>query len=398
MNHPDRILKDLKNTFETVYGNSENVRYYFAPGRVNLIGEHIDYNGGCVFPCAISAGTYAAARKREDGQIRIFSANFAMEGIKFSSLDDLRPGPQGTWTNYIRGMVKALQDHLYEIDKGIDLALYGTIPSGAGLSSSASLEVVTGYALLDLFHLPVMGQELALLGQECEREYCGVNCGIMDQFAVAMAEEGQAIRLNTSTLAYEYVPLRLASHSIVITNTHVTHSLAGSEYNVRRNQCEQALKDLQEITKIPDLCSLKPDQFDKLAVFISDPVCRKRAKHAVYENDRTARAVEALKENSLETFGRLMNESHISLRDDYETSCPEADLLAETAWTVPGVLGSRITGGGFGGCTVSIVEKEAVPVFKETLLKAFREKTGTDCSFYEEEAGGGPAKLQEPAD
>ena len=396
MNDSEQILKDLKKTFEAVYGNTEGVRYYFAPGRVNLIGEHIDYNGGNVFPCALSVGTYAAARKRKDSQIRMFSANFAMDGIKFASLDDMRPGPPGTWTNYIRGMFKAMEDHLYEIPDGIDLVVYGDIPAGAGLSSSASLEVLTGFVLQDLFHLPVMGAELAIIAQECEREYCGVNCGIMDQFAVAMAEKDQAVCLNTATLDYEYVPLKLPSQKIIITNTHVTHNLAGSEYNVRREQCQQALKELQEVTSVSCLCALKKEQFDKLSALITDPVCRKRARHAVYENERTTQAVEALKNGDLEAFGALMNASHVSLRDDYETSCPEADLLAETAWTVPGVLGSRITGGGFGGCTVSIVEKEAVPVFRETLAKAFRDKTGTDCSFYEVEPGSGPVRLEEP--
>ncbi len=392
------VQKTLHDTFETVFGNAADVRYYFAPGRVNLIGEHTDYNGGHVFPCALTVGTYGAARLREDKQIRLYSVNRAMNGISFSSVEDLRPltGEQ-SWTNYIRGVVWSMQNRNYEFDTGFEMVIYGDIPAGAGLSSSASLEVLTGYALTDLYHFPTSGPELAIIGQDAENNFCGLSCGIMDQFASAMGEEDHALFLDTATLQYESVPLNLKGAKILITNTNVKHSLVDSEYNERRRQCAQALADLQTVTDIRSLGELTCDRFDKLKALIPDETNRRRAKHAVYENARATEAVRALKEGDLAAFGKLMNASHVSLRDDFETSCREADILAEAAWEIPGVYGSRITGGGFGGCTVSIVRDEATEEFRTKLSERYQKETGKTCDFYEVRAGMGPHVLDGPA-
>lgn len=391
MTHTERVLQ----AFEQQFGDTEGVRLFFAPGRVNLIGEHTDYNGGHVFPCAISLGTYAAARKRTDRVMRFFSVNFEKIGVISTSLDDLTPSKQAGWTNYPKGVVWAFAQKGHPIDCGFDMVIYGDIPNGSGLSSSASLEVLTGEMLRSFFGMEdaLTNEDLALIGQYSENEYNGMKCGIMDQFASAMGKEGNAIFLDTNSMEFEYAPLNLAGMKLMVTNTNKKHSLVDSEYNLRREQCGRALADLQKKLDVKTLGDLSIEEYEANKDLIEDEVCRRRAKHAVYENQRTIEAVAALKAGDVEHFGKLMNESHVSLRDDYETSCKEADILAEEAWKIPGVLGSRITGGGFGGCTVSIVKDEAVEAFQKKLGEVYLEKVGYPASFYTLEIGGGPKEL-----
>lgn len=379
--------------FEEVFGDSEGAKVFFAPGRVNLIGEHTDYNGGHVFPCALTIGTYMAVKKRDDRKLRFYSMNFDHLGVIESSIEGLKPEKEADWTNYPKGVMWAFEKRGMKMDCGLDIVLNGNIPNGSGLSSSASLEVVTGFMLRDLFGFDVTNVELARIGQYSENNFNGMNCGIMDQFASAMGKKDNAIFLDTADLSYEYAPINLAGAKIVVTNSKVKHSLVNSEYNTRRSECETALAELQAVTDIKGLGDLTEEEFEALKSAIKDETRVKRAKHAVYENRRTIRAVEALKNNDLETFGKLMNASHVSLRDDYAVSCSEIDVLVDAAWKVEGVIGSRITGGGFGGCTVSIVKDEAIEAFKEQVGKAYQEQVGKTPEFYVVEIGNGPCEL-----
>lgn len=384
--------EQLMEKFVEVYGEGGEIREYFAPGRVNLIGEHTDYNGGHVFPCALTLGTYGLARKREDRVLHFYSVNFSKLGIVESSLDDLVPSEKAGWTNYPKGVMWAFEGRGIKLTHGMDFMIYGNIPNGSGLSSSASLEVLTGIMLKDMLGdaaADLTMQDLALIGQYSENNFNGMNCGIMDQFASAMGKKDCAIFLDTSTLEFEYAPVVLKDARIVITNSKVKHSLVGSAYNDRRNECEQALQDLKKVVDIKTLGDLTEEEFEAHKDAITSDICRKRAKHAVYENQRTIKAVAALKADNVEEFGRLMNASHVSLRDDYEVSCEEIDILVDLAWEIPGVIGSRITGGGFGGCTVSIVKNDAVDTFIETLGKQYQEKTGHEAEFYVVDIGDG---------
>lgn len=385
------MKKTVLKKFEELYGDAGSAKVYFAPGRVNMIGEHTDYNGGHVFPCALTIGTYAAVKKRTDRKLRFYSMNFENLGVLESSLDDLKPSDAAGWTNYPKGVMWAFAERGMKMDCGLDIVLNGNIPNGSGLSSSASLEVLTGFYLRDLFGFDVTNVDLALIGQYSENNFNGMNCGIMDQFASAMGKKDNAIFLDTADLSYQYAPLVLNGAKIIVTNSNVKHSLVNSGYNTRRSESEQALADLQKVVQIKSLGDLTEEAFEANKSAIQNPVCAKRAKHAVYENQRTIRAVEALKENNLKEFGELMNASHVSLRDDYEVSCDEIDVLVEEAWKVDGVIGSRITGGGFGGCTVSIVKDEAVESFKEKVGAAYRERVGKEADFYVVEIGDGPS-------
>ena len=385
--------KKLMETFQKLYGVEGDIRTFFSPGRVNLIGEHTDYNGGHVFPCALTLGTYGIARKRNDRKIRFYSDNFSGLGVMETSLDDLVPSPAAKWTNYPKGVIWAFEKKGYSIAQGMDVLVYGNIPNGSGLSSSASLEVLTGVILKDLFDIEISMQDIALIGQYSENHYNGCNCGIMDQFAVAMGKKDCAVFLDTNTLQYEYATVKLEDAKIVITNSKVKHSLVDSAYNDRRRESETALKDLQKVVDIRTLGDLTEEEFEIHKDAIGDEICKKRAKHAVYENQRTIRAVKALKENDIAGFGRLMNQSHISLRDDYEVSCEEIDILVDLAWKINGVVGSRITGGGFGGCTVSIVKNDAVETFVEQVGKGYKEQTGHEAEFYVVEIGDGARRL-----
>ena len=376
--------------FQELYGEGGEIRTYFAPGRVNLIGEHTDYNGGHVFPCALTMGTWAVVRNREDRKLGFFSLNFEKLGIIETSLDELIPSKNAGWTNYPKGVMWAFEKRGYELTHGMDILIYGNIPNGSGLSSSASLEVLTGLMLKDTFGFENLSMiDLALIGQYSENNFNGCNCGIMDQFASAMGKKDHAIFLDTNTLKYEYAPVVLENAKIVIINSNVKHSLVDSAYNDRRNECETALKELQKVTDIKTLGDLTEDGFEQYKDAIKDPVRQKRAKHAVYENQRTIRAVEALRNNDVKLFGQLMNASHESLRYDYEVSCEEIDILVDLAQAMPGVIGSRITGGGFGGCTVSIVEEGTVDKFIEEIGKTYKEKVGHEAEFYVVDIGDG---------
>ena len=387
------MLEKLRTEFEKKFGKLEDVRTYFAPGRVNLIGEHTDYNGGHVFPCALTLGTYGVARKREDKKLRFYSVNFENLGIIESNLDDLTPSKEAGWTNYPKGVMWAFEGRGFKLPCGLDILIYGNIPNGSGLSSSASLEVLTGVILKDMFGFDVSMVEIAQIGQYSENNFNGCNCGIMDQFASAMGKKDNAIFLDTNTLEFEYAPVVLEDAKIVIINSKVKHSLVDSAYNDRRNECETALKELQEVVDIKTLGDLTEAEFEAHKDAIKSEIRQKRAKHAVYENQRAIKAVAALKENDVETFGKLMNASHISLRDDYEVSCEEIDILVDLAWATDGVVGSRITGGGFGGCTVSIVKNEAVDTFVETIGAKYEEAVGHKAEFYVVDIGNGAGVL-----
>ena len=387
------MVNKLVEKFKELYGAEGELRGYFAPGRVNLIGEHTDYNGGHVFPCALTIGTYAIVRNREDRKLRFYSMNFSKLGVMETSLDDLVPSKEAGWTNYPKGVMWAFEKRDFKLTHGMDILIYGDIPNGSGLSSSASLEVLTGLVLKDTFGFDVSMVDIALIGQDSENNFNGCNCGIMDQFASAMGKKDHAIFLDTNTLKYEYAPVALKDARIVITNSKVKHSLVDSAYNDRRNECEKALEELKKVTEIDTLGDLSERDFEANKGAIESDIRTKRAKHAVYENQRTVRAVQALEDGDVKLFGELMNASHVSLRDDYEVSCEEIDVLVDLAWSVEGVIGSRITGGGFGGCTVSIVKNDAVDTFIKTVGDGYKEKTGNEAEFYVVEIGDGANKL-----
>lgn len=389
----------MKNTlllkFQELFGSDGDIRTYFAPGRVNLIGEHTDYNGGHVFPCALTIGTYAVVRKREDRKLRFYSMNFEHLGVLESDLDDLVWKKEADWTNYPKGVVWTFGEKGIAIEKGFDMLLFGNIPNGSGLSSSASVEVVTGVALCDLYDISHLSMiDIALYGQFSENNFNGVNCGIMDQFAVAMGKADHAIFLDTADLSYEYAPISLKNEKIVIISSNKKRGLGDSKYNERRAECEEALAELQKVVDIKSLGELTEEQFERYKDAIASPVRVRRAKHAVYENQRTIKAVEALKEGNLKAFGQLMNASHVSLRDDYEVTGKELDTLAEAAWAQPGVVGARMTGAGFGGCTVNIVENDFVDAFIENVGKIYLDTIGYAADFYVVDIGEGGRKLE----
>jgi galactokinase len=392
-----KVKKDMKERvlqkFEEVFGDTEGVKVFFAPGRVNLIGEHTDYNGGHVFPCALTIGTYGAARVRKDRKLRFYSMNFEKLGIVESSLEDLKPAKEAEWTNYPKGVMWAFEERGFHLPQGLDILLNGNIPNGSGLSSSASVEVLTGAILREFFGFAVSNQDLALIGQYSENNFNGVNCGIMDQFAIAMGKEGHAIFLDTADLSYTYVPVKLEGAKIVIACSNKKRGLGDSKYNERRSECETALAELQKVVDIKSLGELTEAQFEEYKGAIKDETRVRRAKHAVYENQRTLKAVAALSANDIALFGQLMNASHVSLRDDYEVTGIELDTLVEEAWKAEGVIGSRMTGAGFGGCSVSIVRDEAIEAFKKQVGEAYQAKIGYGADFYVVEIGGGPTLL-----
>ena len=387
-----KILDEMQEVFREKFGAAQT-HAYFSPGRVNLIGEHTDYNGGHVFPCAISLGTYALVAPRTDGISRLYSMNVPEQGVvQFPMHGAVKSDAYG-WANYPIGVVRVMEDAGHRAAHGFDIVLYGTLPNGAGLSSSASIEVLMAVILNDELNLGIDMVELVKFSQKAENEFVGMNCGIMDQFAVGMGKKDCAILLDCNTLSYRYSKLALDGCSIVITNTNKTHSLVTSAYNERRAQCESALKALQKEKPIQALGELTNAEFDAIASAIPDPVERRRARHAVYENNRTLEAVKALEANDVKRFGELMNASHVSLRDDYEVTGPELDTLAELAWQQDGVLGSRMTGGGFAGCTVSIVRDAAIPAFEKNVGDAYTAKIGYAPSFYVANIADGARRL-----
>ncbi|ALS01547.1 galactokinase [Enterococcus silesiacus] len=383
---------ELKELFYSVFGvTSEEV--YFAPGRINLIGEHTDYNGGHVFPAAITIGTYGVARKREDQVIRFYSENFSDLGIIELSLADLTYKEEHDWTNYPKGMIHYLIENGYAIDHGLDLLFYGTIPNGAGLSSSASIELLTGVVLKDLFDLDIKMLDVVITGKRVENHFIGVNSGIMDQFAIGMGQKNQAILLDTNTLDYELVPANFGEYVIAIMNTNKRRELADSKYNERRAECELALSRLQTVLPIKSLGELTQESFEQHQAIIADEKLIRRAKHAVTENQRTIKAKEALVKNDLKSFGELLNASHASLKDDYEVTGIELDTLVNTAQKLSSVLGARMTGAGFGGCAIALVKESELADFIEQVGQVYQEKIGYPADFYMANVDDGARKL-----
>lgn len=390
------MMKDtMLQEFARVFGDKEGVTCFFAPGRVNLIGEHTDYNGGHVFPCALTIGTYAVARKRNDRMLQFYSMNFEKKGVIGTSLDNMVNRPEQAWANYPIGVLKTLVDAGYVVDCGMDILFNGTIPNSSGLSSSASIEVLTAFIAKSFFGMELDFVEISKLTQKAENQFIGVNCGIMDQFAIAMGKKDHAIFLDTADLSYTYAPIALKGRKLVIACSNKKRGLGDSKYNERRSQCEEALRRLQTVCKVNSLGELTEEEFEANRSVIADAVLEQRAKHAVYENQRTIHAVKALQENDVKRFGELMNQSHISLRDDYEVTGIELDTLVEEAWKQEGVVGSRMTGAGFGGCTVSIVEETAVERFIAQVGEAYKKKIGYAADFYVVEIGGGPTIIEE---
>lgn len=389
-------IKDkLSSQFKSIFNTAVTPRIFFAPGRINLIGEHTDYNGGHVFPASISYGTYALGRKRDDQKLRFYSMNFPDTGIIECDLSDLAFDESDNWANYPKGIILYLQEAGHNIPYGADILFYGDIPNGAGLSSSASIELAAGVLVNELFNLNLERIPMIKIGQKVENNYIGVNSGIMDQFAIGMGRKDHAILLDCQTLDYKYAPIVLDDYVIMIINTNKQRTLAKSKYNERRAQCEQALSDLQQEISIDSLGELTVSEFEKNKHLIKNEINRKRAKHAVYENARTMDALEKLQQGNLQRFGELMNESHVSLRDDYEVTGLELDTIVHAAWEQDGVLGARMTGAGFGGCAIAIVAKDKVTDFKEAINTIYHDTVGYDASFYIAAIGDGAKELGE---
>ncbi|RLL43833.1 galactokinase [Oceanobacillus piezotolerans] len=389
MKTAENFTKDFQNIFHT----TKAPRIFFAPGRINLIGEHTDYNGAHVFPAAISYGTYCLGTKREDQKLRFYSMNFPEKGMIECDLSDLSFNEKHDWANYPKGIFLYLIENGFHISSGADIFYYGNIPNGAGLSSSASIELATGVLVEGLYAEKINRMELIKLGQKVENHYIGVNSGIMDQFAVGMGKENHAMLLNCDTLEYKYAPIHLSNHVILIINTNKARKLADSKYNERHAECEAALRDLQKKLRINSLGELTKKEFEEYKHLITNSTIRKRAKHVVYENERTLKAFDQLQQGNLEAFSKLLNDSHISLRDDYEVTGPELDTIAETAWELDGVLGARMVGGGFGGCAIAIIEKDKAEAAKEQINAVYQEKFGIKATFYTATIGDGAKEI-----
>ncbi len=388
MNIKEIMLKK----FVEVFGEEKNKEYFFTPGRVNLIGEHIDYNGGFVFPCALDFGTYTICSRREDNTFRMYSMNFEKDGVVEFTTDSLIK--TDVWADYCKGIVDVLIKKGYKVSTGADIVLFGNIPNGAGLSSSASLEVLMGTIVNEINSLNIDMVEIVKVGQMAENQFIGVSCGIMDQFAVGMGKKDNAILLDCNTLKYEYVPFKLEGISIVIMNTNKRRGLADSKYNERRASCEGALKDLQENgIKINALCDMTLEKFEEVKHFIKSEEASVRVRHAVSENQRVLESVKSLQENDIEKFGKLMNASHVSLRDDYEVTGKELDSIVNAAWEAPGTVGARMTGAGFGGCAVALVKNESINDFIKFVQEKYIKETGLVPAFYVANVGDGSKKL-----
>lgn len=385
-------LMEMANHFKRIFNDNGDIRVYFAPGRVNLIGEHIDYNGGHVFPCALDVGTYMIARKRNDRKVRLYSFNNKRSGIMETSLDDLSYKKEDFWINYPKGVIWTFAKNGFLMDKGLDVFVYGNIP-GSGLSSSASMEVCMANLLKDFYGFDIDNITIAKWCQYSENNYNKMNCGIMDQFASSMGKENNAIFLNCGDLSYRYVPLNLSGCTIIVSNSNKPHSLVSSHYNDRRIECENALAKLQKVVKIDSLCALSIADFEKYKYVINSENETKRAKHAVYEEQRTKDAIIALESNDIDRFGQLLNESGDSLRYDYDATCFEIDTLVSLARKQKGVYGSRETGGGWGGNTVSIVQNEYVEDFIKNVGESYYAITKLKPTFLKCHAGDGGRRL-----
>ena len=382
--------QELKAAFEAAYNKAAEA-VYFSPGRVNLIGEHTDYNGGAVFPCALSFGAYLAMAKNDEGKMNFKSLN--QPEIVSLGFDQLTTRLEQSWVNYPLGVIAQFVKRGVAINQGYDILIWGDVPNGAGLSSSAALEVVTAFAFNDQLATGFNRTVLAQIGQKAEHEFALVNCGIMDQFASANGAKDHAVHLNCDTLEFELVPVKLEGVKILISNTHSPHKLDSGAYNQRVAECKLAVEQLNAVRPLKYLAELTEAEFKTVESAIIDPIAHKRARHVVGEVQRTSDAVEALKAGNLTLFGQLMNASHASLRDDYEVTGPELDCMAEEAWKVEGVIGSRMTGGGFGGCTVSLVKEEAIENFIAQVGPAYEAKIGIKPEFYVAEIGDGACRL-----
>ncbi|MFL1695292.1 galactokinase [Weissella kandleri] len=387
-------IKELNTKFAEKFGPKQTEQF-FAPGRINLIGEHTDYNGGHVFPASITYGTYGVAYKRQDAKIFLYSMNFEADGIIQVDMDHLEYDEKHGWANYVKGVVLMLQRQGYYFDSGFDLLVQGNIPNGAGLSSSASLELLVGVMLQDLFKLEVNRLDLVMTGQQVENEYFGLNTGIMDQFAIGFGRANEAILLDVNTMKHEMVPVELGKYKIVIMNTNKRRELSDSKYNERRAECEEALKRLQTKLDIKSLGELTEAEFEANQQLIGDEILIKRARHAVSENQRTIEAKDALTAGKLAEFGQLLNASHASLRDDYEVTGLELDTLVNAAQAQPGVLGARMTGAGFGGCAIALVDTDKIANFENHVYDAYMEKVGYAPEFYVAQIGDGAKKLRD---
>lgn len=387
------IVENLKRKFKDLY-HEDSTLSFFAPGRINLIGEHIDYSGGLVFPCAITFGTYAVLNPRDDRKIRLCSLDFEEQGVYEFDLDHLVYDEKDDWTNYIKGIFVFLEKDGYKINKGFDILFQGNIPNGAGLSSSASIEVLTALIVDHLNELQVPKLDLVKLTQRSENEFVGVQCGIMDQFAIAMGEENKAILLNTDSLVYDLVPLDLEDNVIVIMNTNKRRGLSDSAYNERREQCDKALEILNTVKVEKYLCDHTLDTLNENMDLFEDNLVFLRARHAISENLRTKAAAQVLKDGDLKAFGKLMNESHASLRDDYDVTKIELDTIVAAAQKQDGVLGARVTGAGFGGCALAIVNKDKVDSFLEKVQEEYTDKIGYAADFYIATAGQGAGQIK----
>ncbi len=387
------IREQILSKFEETYGAGGEVRLYFSPGRVNLIGEHTDYNGGHVFPCALTMGTYFAVRRREDRTVRLASVNVPWAGVtEVSEIPERKVDTFG-WANYPLGVFRTLMNRGVAVTGGYDVLLWGDLPNGSGLSSSASVEVGTAVFLRDFEGFSMSAEEIARVCQESENRFNGVNCGIMDQYAVAVGRQDHAMFLNTETLDCTQVPLTLGDCALVIASTNKKRRLGESKYNERRAQCEEALRRIRTERDVPSLGALSLAQLKEEQERILDPVLFRRARHAVTENERTVEAVSVLGRGDLEGFGRLMTASHMSLKNDYEVTGKELDALVEAALTEPGVLGSRMTGAGFGGCTVSLVKKDRLEAFVENAGQRYLEAVGYAADFYTAGIGDGARRI-----
>ncbi|WP_125605008.1 galactokinase [Lapidilactobacillus bayanensis] len=385
-------LAEINTHFTEVFGEQVDANY-FAPGRINLIGEHTDYNGGHVFPAAISLGTYAAVSPTADQQLHLYSANFETQGIHEIDLNNLVFNKDDDWTNFVKGEFFLLQEAGVVFNHGLNIYFYGNLPAASGLSSSSSIELLTGTIINAYYNLDKTPLDLIKLGQQVENQYIGVNSGIMDQFAIGMGKKDQAIFLDTNTLDYHYYPITLDDYEIVIMNTNKPRALSDSKYNERRSECEAALARLQKVVAIDSLGDLTAESFDEYCYAINDDILIKRARHAVLENQRTIMAAKALTDGDLVKFGRLINASHVSLEYDYEVTGIELDTLAHTAWQQPGVLGARMTGAGFGGCAIAVVKSANIPDFVAKVGAAYRDVVGYDAGFYRAKIADGPHKI-----
>ncbi|WP_314426019.1 galactokinase [Leuconostoc lactis] len=382
------IYDELANVYHTQF-QTQPTDKFFSPGRINLIGEHTDYNGGHVFPAAITLGTYGVAGKRTDKLVKLYSTNMPEAGVITFEIDDESKLPHGSWGNFVKGVLQALRGYGNKFETGFELVISGNIPNGSGLSSSSSLELLIGVVAKKLYDLKVPRLQLVASGQRAENDFVGVNTGIMDQFAIGFGEADHAIYLDTNTMIYEMIPTHLGDHVIVIMNTNKRRELADSKYNERVRETQAAVVDLQQKLNIQFLGQLDIATFDQNAALITDETVRRRARHAVYENERTQEAVKALQANHLVEFGQLMNASHQSLKADYEVTGLELDTLAETAQQVPGVLGARMTGAGFGGCAIALVHRDAVATLEKTVGERYETVVGYAPSFYAANIGTG---------